>query len=642
MAAIAGVLRLDGAPEALRNVRTVMARMSHRAPDGVGEFGMDGFALAHGALHTTPEAVHERQPILLGERWVLAVDGRIDNRDDLIRALGLDPSAAGRTGDADLFAQAWLRWGEDFWKHVVGDFALAAWDRQERRLSLLRDRIGVRPLYWARTSAMLAFASEAEALLGVDGIPAEPNPERVASSLVPEFDDEDRSATLYRDIQRLLPGEVLEVAADGRVALRRHWAFGPLAPLRLPSRDAYVEAFRAVFDDAVRVRLQSPTTPALMLSGGIDSAAVHASALGQGLPLRRVSVVADQPWAEEERSNIETLLAQAPGALRLPIPGLEGVVDLPRLLREVFEHAHPIRNSIILPMLVNQAAAAAGSRVMLDGIDGDLAMSTPDNYIGRMALAGQPLAAWREARAAAKTHTYLKHLSAPRIVGWGVASRLEPRWLAGMRYRLADARAGDAPYRGLLHPDKLASLRLRERMLARRLRLRADPALRDWTGYRHWVWTHPGLMRGMEGFDLAAARFGVEARHPWCDQRVIDFFLRVPMEVVVRDGWTKHVARAAYAPVLGAVGWHSGKQHLGPQVTRAVLEAGRDWVTAAMADAAGVLADWIDPAALAAARAGWAKGTADPVGNDAALEMATLQRWLASLGGAGQATPDRR
>ncbi|MEJ1715139.1 asparagine synthase-related protein, partial [Escherichia coli] len=88
------------------------------------------------------------------------------------------------------------------------------------------------------------------------------------------FDDEDRSGTLYRDIQRLLPGEVLEAAADGRVALRRYWAFGPLEPLRLPSHDACVEAFRAVFDDAVRVRLRSPTTPALMLSGGIDSAAI--------------------------------------------------------------------------------------------------------------------------------------------------------------------------------------------------------------------------------------------------------------------------------------------------------------------------------------------------------------------------------
>lgn len=631
MAAIAGVLRFDGAPLAGDLVRRIAGRMAHRSPDGIRIHDGGAVALGFGALHATPESVVEVQPCPLPEGAWLVVDGRIDDRPALARALGVPRETLANTGDAALFAQAWLRWREALWRHVLGDYALAVWEPARQQLSLVRDRIGVRPLYWARTAAMLAFASEPEALLGIDGIPAEPNPDRVASNLVPAFDDGDRGATLYRDVRRVMPGEVLEAEANGRVTLRRYWSFAPLEPLRLPSHEAYVEAFREVFDDAVRVRLVSNAMPALMLSGGIDSAAVHASALRQGLPLRRVSVVADQRWAEEERSNIETLLAQSPEALRLPIPGLEAVVDLPRLVREVFEHAHPVRNSIILPMLVNMAAAAAGSRVMLDGIDGDLVMSAPDNYIGRMALAGRPFAAWREARAAARSHTYLKHLSAPRILAWGVASRLEPRWLALWRYRMADAKQGDAPFRGLLHPDRIKELRLRERTLEQRIGMRSDPALRDWTGYRHWVWTNPGLMRGMEGFDLAAGRFGVEARHPWCDQRVVDFFLRVPMDAVVRSGWTKHVARAAYAPQLGQVAWHSGKQHLGPQVTRTVLEAGRAWVDAALADSGLGLAEWMDPAALACVRRGWAAGSADMVVNDLITDGATLGRWLADL-----------
>ena len=631
MAAISGVLRFDGAPVAGALVQRIAGRMAHRSPHGIRLHDAGTLALAHGALHASLQAHLEIQPAALPDGALLVVDGRIDDRAALGHALGLDRARLADIGDAQLFAQAWLRWREDLWRHVLGDYALAVWEPARQRLSLVRDRIGVRPLYWARTPAMLAFASEPEALLGIDGIPSAPNPDRVAANLVPVFDDGDRSATLYRDVRRVMPGEVLEAEAGGRVALRRYWSFGPLEPLRLSSPDAYVEAFREVFDDAVRVRLLSPTTPALMLSGGIDSASVHASALGQRLPLRRVAVVADQRWAEEERRNIEALLAQSPDALPLPIPGMEAVADLPALVREVFEHAHPVRNSIILPMLVNQAAAAAGSRVMLDGIDGDLATSTPTNYVGRMALAGHPLAAWREARAAAKSHTYLKHLSAGRILASGVASRLEPEWLARWRYRLSDAHAGNSPFLGLMHPERVAALRLRERVLDQRLRLRADPALRDWTGYRHWVWANPGLMRGMEGFDLAAARFGVEARHPWCDQRVLEFFLRVPMDVVVRDGWTKHVARAAYAPELGPVAWHSGKQHLGPQVTRTALEAGGEWVDTALADESGVLAEWIDPRAMASARTDHAAGTADPVANDGVLAIATFQCWLAAL-----------
>ena len=631
MAAIAGVIRFDGAPVAGTLVQRIAARMAHRSPHGIHVHDGGACVLGFGALHAAPQSHLDAQPEALPDGARLVVDGRIDDREALAHALGIERADVHSMSDARLFAQAWLRWREELWRHLLGDYALAVWEPAHARLSLLRDRVGVRPLYWARTPAMLAFASEPEALLGIDGIPSEPNPDRVASNLVPIFDDGDRGATLYKDIRRVMPAELLEADADGNVRLRRTWAFGPLEPLKLDSPEAYVEAFREVFDDAVRVRLRSPTTPALMLSGGIDSAAVHASALAQRLPLRRVSVVADQPGAEEERANIEALLDQWPDVLRLPIPGLEAVVDLPALVREVFDHAHPVRNSIILPMLVNLAAAASGSRVMLDGIDGDLATSTPTNYVGRMALAGHPLAAWREARAAARNHTYLKHLSAGRIFASGIASRVEPQWLARLRYRLSDARAGDAPFAGVLHPDKVASLRLRERVLEQRLALRGDPALRDWTGYRHWVWTNPGLMRGMEGFDLAAARFGVEARHPWCDMRVLEFFLRVPMDVVVRNGWTKHVARAAYAPELGEVAWHSGKRHLGPQVTRTVLQAGRPRVEAEPDDGRGGAREWLDSAMVRRVAGGLGLGQADLGRHDELLTAITLRGWLMDL-----------
>ncbi len=631
MAAISGMLRFDGAPTAAGFVRHMAGRMVHRSPHGTQLFDGGACAVAFGALHAAPQSHLEVQPETLPDGARLVVDGRIDDREALARALGIANAELDAIGNARLFAQAWLHWREELWRHVLGDYALAVWEPARAQLTLVRDRIGVRPLYWARTPRLLAFASEAEALLAIDGIPSAPNPDRVASNLVPIFDDGDRSATLYRDVRRLMPGELLEAQSSGRVSLRRYWSFGPLEPLKLGSHADYVAAFREVFDDAVRVRLRAPTTPALMLSGGIDSAAVHASALAQGLPLRRVSVVANQPGAEEERANIEALLAQSPDALRLPVPGVEAVVDLPALAREVFEHAHPVRNSITLPMLVNLAAAASGSRVMLDGIDGDLATSAPNNYVGRMALAGRPLAAWREARAASKTHTYLRGQSAARIYSAGIAHRLEREWMARWRYRLSDARAGGRPFVGTLHPDRVMALKMRQRVLAQRLALRADPMLRDWTGYRHYVWTNPGLMRGMEGFDLAAARFGVEARHPWSDMRVLEFFLRVPMDVVVRDGWTKHVARTAYAPELGPVAWHSDKRHLGPQVTRTVLEAGRENVTAALADDDGVVAGWFDAAMLARARQGWAAGTADLGNNDLAMEISTLQRWLVGL-----------
>ena len=197
MAAIAGVIRFDGAPVAGALVQRIAARMAHRSPHGIHVHDGATCAFGFGALHAAPQSHLDAQPEPLPDGGRLVVDGRIDDREALAHALGIEHADVHSMGDARLFAQAWLRWREELGRHVLGDYALAVWEPARSRLSLLRDRVGVRPLYWARTPSMLAFASEPEALLGVEGIPSEPNPDRVASNLVPIFDDGDRGATLY-------------------------------------------------------------------------------------------------------------------------------------------------------------------------------------------------------------------------------------------------------------------------------------------------------------------------------------------------------------------------------------------------------------------------------------------------------------
>ncbi len=629
MAAISGLFCFDGAPAAALCGR-VAARMTHRSPDGIHVWDGAHVALASGALHANAEAGFNVQPLHLADGSVFVADGWVQDRPGLCHALGLSPATVATLSDAALLARAWLRWREDLWQYVTAEYALAVWEPATARLSIVRDRVGMRPVYVAQTSKFVAFASEPEALLGLPGVASNANMERVASNLTLTFDDADRGATLYRDVRRVQSGEIMEVGSSGHMATRPYFHFAPRDTLRLSSHGEYVEAFRATFDAAVAASVRGTTKPALMLSGGMDSAAVHASALAQGLPLRRIAVLADQAGAEEERVNIEAMLALSPDKCRIEVPAVaaDPTFDLAVLVARAFNHAHPVVNSILLPLMVNQVAASSGSRVMLDGIDGDLVMSAPDNYVGRLVLAGRLQAAWREAHAAARHHTYLKHLPAWKILGWSVASRMEPGWLARWRYRLADQRDGDRPYRGMLHPDLIHGLRLRERNLESRMALRGDSGLRDWSGYRAWMWANPGFMRGGEGFDLAAARCGIETRHPWCDPRVIDLFLQLPMDVVVRNGWTKHVARTAYEPELGAVAWHSGKRHFGPQVTRLMLNAGKEEVERALATADEVLAGVVDPDAIAAARTAWAKGPDDTSANDSILDIVTLVYWF--------------
>lgn len=625
MACVAGVLALKADGDASACTQVLLRAMAHRAPHGSQVVASAPIALGHGALLATPEARAGLQPLQVDE-WLLVVDGRIDDRADL-RARLL-PTAEPAVPDEVLWAAAWRRWRHELGQHVVGDFALVAWHVPSRTLWLLRDRAGVRPLYWVRTPHLFAFATEAEALLNLPGISRERDLDRVRYYLAPALADGDPNGSWYRDVRKLRPGRWMKVTEAGEVETGRWWSPQLLPPLQLRDDGEYQEAFREVFGEAVRCRLRAPTRPALMLSGGIDSAAVLAM-VRRGVgddawPVCRVvSVVDDRGVACDETANILRMHADEPDGLRLPVPSFSGAVSRDAFAPLPWSPAHPVDNSLLLPMLVYRAVQGAGGRVVLDGLDGDLVMGSRNDHAARLAMAGRWRAAWREARQSSRTHTYLQGLHPARILAQGVASRWQPSSVAALRHARLLWRWRDSlgPW---LATEQVHSQRLDRRLWRERVqRHRATHGLT----HAHrlaYAWEHVGLFRGMEGMDHLAGRFGIEPRHPWCDQRVLDFFLRLPEAQVTSDGWTKRVARAACEPWLGTqVAWHSGKGHLGYQLADAAVGHDPQRLGALLAPG-GPLAGWVQPDVLAATRDGLGRG-AEAM---AALQLGTLAAWL--------------
>ena len=632
MAAVVGVLRLDDLP-AQRDLARMLGALSHRAPDGVGSWGDGPACLAHGAAHVTPESAFDRQPIALGERWIIAVDGRVDNRAALARALGLDATTLAGTGDGTLFALAWGRWQAEFWRHVEGDFALAAWDRREQRLTLMRDRIGVRPLFYARSHRLLAFASEPEAMLGLDGISRRCDEDGLAYLLATGFDFDDFSRTLYRDVTRLQPGWRLEVEADGRVQLCRYWQ--PLTQSMPPTRDPreHIVEFREAFDAAVACRVRGVARPALLLSGGIDSGCVLASARrlrddGAPLPLLPISLVETHEPVSSETANIQRLHAGSDG-IQIPIEDLEGQAGFAGLLERYWHHAHPIDNSLSYATLSCFHARAAGCRVVIDGADGDVATASTNRRAAQLFISGRVLSAVREARMASRVNTYQQGVSPMRILWQGVAANMQPDWLARHRYRRRALHAQESE--SWLDPGFSTRLRLRERRLDAALaarKLRRDDLRQDRLA---WIWWNPGFMRAMEGTDRTYAQYGLEAWHPWCDQRVIDLLMRLPDELLSRDGWTKWIVRAACAPELGDdIAWYSGKSHVGQHLGERLLAAAQPRVSELLVAAGERLSGVVDAGALGRLCDAW---RADPTrcaqeNGDSVLLLATLSGWI--------------
>jgi asparagine synthase (glutamine-hydrolysing) len=254
------------------------ARMAHRGPDGEG-FHLDGpTGLAHRRLAII-DLEGGAQPMASadGAVWI-AYNGEVFNYVELfeeLRGLGYHPRTH---SDTEAVLLAYQAFGLDFPAKLNGMFAIAIWDAPRRRLVLCRDRMGVKPLYVADTPDGIVFASEIKALRGLAGVDGALDLEALDEYLTLGYVIHPRS--IVRGIRKIEPGTVTCVEATG-VQTRRYWSLR-FAPDPRPSEAAWAEELRALFDDAVRIRLRSDVPLGVLLSGGVDSTAIAATIAAQG------------------------------------------------------------------------------------------------------------------------------------------------------------------------------------------------------------------------------------------------------------------------------------------------------------------------------------------------------------------------
>jgi asparagine synthase (glutamine-hydrolysing) len=225
-----------------------------------------------------------RQPMESpGGRYVASFNGEIYNFRDLRRECGLGPNDLRSQSDTEVLLAAWERWGEECLRRLVGQFAFALYDRVDRRLWLVRDRFGEKPLFYHRDGKALVFASSLQAVLKAPWIRAEIDDESLAEFLTLRYVVSPN--TLLRGVQKLPPGHLLCADAAG-VRIRRWWSpqfryrQDPLPSLR---QDDLVEEFGSLLEQACRRCVISDVPVALLLSDGIDSNSILAVLRAAGL-----------------------------------------------------------------------------------------------------------------------------------------------------------------------------------------------------------------------------------------------------------------------------------------------------------------------------------------------------------------------
>ena len=556
-------MRLDGAPATAEALAPVLAALAVRGPDRA-DIQTDGpAALGHALLATTPEAAAEPMPLRHSESGcMITADARLDNRAELIAALGID--AAGRViGDGALILAAYLRWGDDCPARLLGDFAFAIWDGRTRRLFAARDKAGMRQLIWHITPGRLfACATDPEALLHHPDVPRRINAARVAD-FIEQMEAIDHTSTFFEGLTRLLPAHALRLEG-GAVRVQRYWQLAPTVPLSRASAADNTHAFTELFTQAVRDRLRSPAPIGSMLSGGIDSGAVTATAArllhqAGAPPLLTFSAIDSDPACRESagvRAAIDFIDAIDPriASLADPAPFRDRVAQLTR------DEYDPFDGHMAMVRALYVTAQQAGVRVMLDGVSGDTTLPTGDMVAYHLAQ-GSPRTAWAEARA--QERFWSGALPAGKSLRAAVQRTFLPGWLHALRQRRWDAaEARRAAQASLVHPDLAARVDLvaRRRANARHLQTGhgCDPA----TQARRML--HPFVIVARERYDRVAAQCGIEPRDPFLDVRLLEFCLTLPPEQIHANGWPKLILRRATESLLpDAVRWKTGRDHVG-------------------------------------------------------------------------------
>ncbi|MDC1527529.1 asparagine synthase (glutamine-hydrolyzing) [Gammaproteobacteria bacterium] len=276
MCGVAGVINLDGKPVPPVFLKRMTDAIAHRGPDGEGQWIDGNVGLGHRRLSIIDLSPAGHQPMISADkRYVLSYNGEIYNYRELRTDLESEGARFQSQTDTEMVLYALAYWGTEALLKFNGMFALALWDRKERKLLLARDRYGIKPLYVAQQNGSFYFASEQKAILTNPEFTREVDKEALLEYFT--FQNIFTDRTLLKDIQMLPAGHYASldlVKPNSRLVRTCYWDYRFREPDQPASREEYIEELDRLFGQAVNRQLVSDVELGAYLSGGMDSGSI--------------------------------------------------------------------------------------------------------------------------------------------------------------------------------------------------------------------------------------------------------------------------------------------------------------------------------------------------------------------------------
>ena len=537
MCGIVGIVRWGGAPVFEHEIRDMCGAMVHRGPDEEGVYLGDGVALGMRRLSII-DLDHGQQPICNedGSVWIV-FNGEIYNYRELRRDLERKGHTFRTASDTETIVHLYEDLGPRCVDALRGMFAFAIWDARQRRLLLARDRLGIKPLYYAERDGELLFASELKPILQLPHVDRSVSWE-AASHLFTSLATPS-SQSIVAGIRKLEPARIATATADRPLKIERYWDV-EFVPDEETSEDELVERLRELLVESVSLHQVSDVPVGAFLSGGIDSSAIVATMA----PIAPGRFKTFSIGFAEGGYNELDYARQVASAFGTDHYDLILRPDVVRIVEDLTWYLdEPFGDTSAIPTYMVSKLAAEHVKVVLSGDGGDELFAGYDKYLVE-----------RRERRLDKVPGAIRGVA-------GAIGRAMPEGMRGRRF--LQHMALDGPRRYLNASTLFATAQLRSLFQGEAFEevTRHDPLAASLAALepKGDDWLAAIQYRDLESYlpldiltkvDRMTMAHSIEARPPLLDHKLVEFAATIPARIRLRGGTTKYLLKRAMRGIL--------------------------------------------------------------------------------------------
>ncbi len=546
MSGIFGIFNRNGKHVEKKTVDAMMDAMSYWDPDEQGVW-MDGpVALGHAMLWNTPESKYEHFPVKR-DAYVLTMDARIDNREELAKEIELPALPLSEIGDSEFILGAYKKWGEECPKHLLGDFAFAIWDAKKEQMFCARDHMGVKQFYYHLSDDLFLFGNDLKVLTKYPEIKKELNPEAIANYLVHE-ELIDPKITFLKSAVKLPPAHVLLVDKN-HIKEKCFWKLEDAPKMYLPNIEAYIHKLRELLEQAVESRLRTAYPMTSHLSGGLDSSSIAVMA-ARKLKKKNETLLAfnwlQEPSEDDDPSHYEWAYSRE-------IAEREGIKHHYVTLTEEEAYESTMNKDVlygdttggIYETLIQKQVHQHGSRTILSGWGGDDCPTyRGQSYYADLFRSYDWVRLLKELKILASE----KNWHTKSILGFAYYKIFLPQLPLWARTYLINSNNIESEYYKFVDED----IKLRTKQLTIKINENNPFRFPSATvrGHILELLNFGHIQNRFESWNCSSMKHKLEHRYPLLDKRILEFIMGVPAKYHIFKGKKRYLYRQAVADLL--------------------------------------------------------------------------------------------